>query len=336
MTRTRLAICIPTYNRGAFIEETLRSVLEQVDGNVEICLSDNASTDDTVAVARRVLGGYDHARIHVAPQNRGADANYLAAVSLATASFCLILGSDDTLAPGAITTLLTRIDQCDPDILVFDRRMCTVHMRPLRVEHMLRNTSERSFNFNKPGALDAYLDNARSLCAVFSYVSGVVFRRSIWNSATDAEPWIGSAYVHSYKLLVACCRGARLHYVPKPLVNCRLGNDSFREHGLCHRVLIDLDGFARLAELLADHDLPRAGALIRSLIREEYPFWRIVRYQSILGTEPLWPELLTRLRGDYGFSPHWLASATFLGRVPGVARTSFILRDLIHRINSLK
>lgn len=330
---TRLSICIPTYNRAAFIEETLHSVMQQASDDVEICLSDNASTDDTVAVARRVLDGFPNARISVAPENRGADANYLAAVALATAPYCLILGSDDTLAPGAIAALLARLEALTPDIVVFDRRMCTVDLSPLRVEHMLRDATERTFNFDRPGDFDAYLGRARSLCAAFSYISGIVFRKSVWDAATEADSWVGSAYVHSYKLLHGCVEGARLHYLPEPLVNCRLGNDSFRDRGLCRRVLIDLHGFARLADFLVDHGSPKAAAQVRALIGEEYPFWRIVRYQHILGNDPLWPDLLRRLRKDYGFSPLWLQGATLLGRIPGIARLSFILRDFTQRLS---
>lgn len=329
---TRLSVCIPTYNRVGFIEETLRSVLEQATGDVEICLSDNASVDDTVAVARRILAGFPNVRVAVAPENLGADANYLAAVALSTSPFCIILGSDDTLAPGALTAILQRLDGTDPDIMVFDRQMCAIDMRPLRVEHMLRDVTERTFDLGRPAAFETYLGNARSLCAAFSYISGIAFRKSVWDAASDAAPWVGSAYVHSYKLFHACIRGARLHYLPLPLVNCRLGNDSFRDRGLCRRVLIDLDGFARLADLLAENGQPRAGAFVRALIREEYPFWRIVRYQRIIGHDPLWPGLLTLLHTDYGFSTLRLRSAATLGRIPGVARLSFILRDFTQKL----
>lgn len=331
---TRLAVCIPTYNRAGFIEETLRSVLGQATGDIEICLSDNASTDNTVAVARRVLAGFPNVRIAVSAQNLGADTNYLSAVSLSTSPFCIILGSDDTLAPDALAAILRRIDETDPDIIVFDRQMCAIDMRPLRVEHMLRDVTERTFELGQVGAFDSYLGNARSLCAAFSYISGIVFRKSAWDAATDAAPWVGSAYVHSYKLFHACIRGARLHYLPLALVNCRLGNDSFRDRGLCRRVLIDLDGFARLANLLATNGQARAGSFVRALIREEYPFWRIVRYQRILGRDPLWPGLLTQLRTDYGFSALRLRGATTLGRIPGVARLSFILRDFTQKLSS--
>lgn len=48
-----ISIIIPTYNRKEFIKETIQSVLDQdYEGNLEIIISDDGSTDDTLAIAR--------------------------------------------------------------------------------------------------------------------------------------------------------------------------------------------------------------------------------------------------------------------------------------------
>lgn len=324
----RLAICIPTFNRAAYIAATIASVLSQADARIELCIADNASTDDTVALARAATRGFAATRIAVSASNLGADANYLAAVALAKADYCLILGSDDILAPGAITAILDEIEQHDPDILLFDRRTCTVTMTPLRIEHALSPAVAACFQMGIAGTLDEYMNRAESLCAAFSYISSVVFRKREWDLATDHISWVGSAYVHSYKLLSRCCAGARVRYLPEPLVDCRLGNDSFRANGLCQRVLIDLHGFGRLAQTLDEREQPTAASRLRGLIRKEYTFWRLVRYQRILSTDPAWREVLEELEKAFHVPSLWLAAAVGLGRVPGVGRASFILRDL--------
>ena len=45
------SIIIPTYNRAAFIEETIKSVLEQTYPHYEIIVVDNCSTDNTASLA---------------------------------------------------------------------------------------------------------------------------------------------------------------------------------------------------------------------------------------------------------------------------------------------
>lgn len=331
MTTPRLAICIPTYNRANFIADTIASVLTQVNVRIDLCISDNASTDDTVMVARAATRDFPSTCISVSPTNLGADSNYLAAVGLAEADYCLILGSDDILVPGAIATLLYEIDRYNPDILLFDRRVCSIRMEPLRIEHALRPAMAAEFHMSTAGTLDDYMGQAESLCAAFSYISGVVFRKREWDLVSDHTDWVGSAYVHSYKLIERCCAGVNVRYVPVPLVDCRLGNDSFRENGLCRRVLIDLHGFSRLAHLLEARGHPLAAKRLRALIRKEYTFWRLVRYQSILAADPDWREVIDGLQEGFHVPPIWLAAATALGRIPGVGRASFILRDFYLR-----
>jgi abequosyltransferase len=327
VTTPRLAICIPAYNREAYIADTIKSVLEQADERIELCISDNGSTDNTVAIALATIRNFSATRISIAPKNLGADTNYLAAVALATAEFCLLLGSDDILAPGAIASLLDEIERHDPDILLFDRLTCTSTMEPLRIEHALRPATAADFPMSTKGTLETYLAKAESLCAAFSYISSVVFRKKEWDLAYNHSDWVGSAYVHSYKLLIRCCSGAHLRYLPEPLVFCRLGNDSFRDNGLCHRILIDLHGFSRLANLLEGHGDSVSATRIRSLMRKEYSFWRIVRYQSLLAADPAWHKVTKSLLEDFTTPKLWLYLAIGLGCTPGVGRASFILRD---------
>ena len=46
-----LSICIPTYNRAEYLKEALDSIIKQINDTnrdkVEICISDNASEDNT-------------------------------------------------------------------------------------------------------------------------------------------------------------------------------------------------------------------------------------------------------------------------------------------------
>jgi glycosyltransferase involved in cell wall biosynthesis len=46
----RVTVSIPTYNRSGMLWEALGSVLSQSLGDIEVIVSDNASTDDTRAV----------------------------------------------------------------------------------------------------------------------------------------------------------------------------------------------------------------------------------------------------------------------------------------------
>ena len=46
----KLSICIPTHNRAEFLPATLESIAAQWTDDIEIAVSDNASTDHTAAI----------------------------------------------------------------------------------------------------------------------------------------------------------------------------------------------------------------------------------------------------------------------------------------------
>ena len=51
-TLPRVCICIPTYNVASTIRKTLESILNQTYSNIEVHISDNASTDNTLNIIR--------------------------------------------------------------------------------------------------------------------------------------------------------------------------------------------------------------------------------------------------------------------------------------------
>jgi abequosyltransferase len=300
---------------------------------LEICVADNASSDDTAEIVKSFSAKLGSVKYFCWDINQGADRNFLKSVDIASGDYCWILGSDDPIAPKAISTILKTLTVEGPSIVLFNRMLCTREMQILREDRFLKVgvAARRTFDFAKPGELENYLESARSICATFSYLSSMVFKKSDWDAVSDYEQFVGSAYVHSYKLLVLCERGAKLEYVNDPLVLCRLGNDSFRELGIAKRVLIDLDGYVRLAQTCFSNRRPRCSAALLAVLRYEYPLTRILRYQGVLGADPLWPTIVKRLSTDVGHSRLAIALATFLGRSRLIVNFSFMLRDLLSK-----
>jgi glycosyltransferase involved in cell wall biosynthesis len=53
-TMNILTICIPTYNRASLIDEALNHLIPIIsDLKIEICISDNASPDNTQAIIKK-------------------------------------------------------------------------------------------------------------------------------------------------------------------------------------------------------------------------------------------------------------------------------------------
>ena len=82
------SICIPTYNRAAFLQETLDSIVAQWDDDLEITVADNASEDDTERLVESYRQRYGSVRYFRWGANQGADRNYLKSVELAAGRYC--------------------------------------------------------------------------------------------------------------------------------------------------------------------------------------------------------------------------------------------------------
>ena len=48
-----ISICIATYNGGEYIEKTLTSITKQNLKNIEVIISDDLSTDNTLEICNR-------------------------------------------------------------------------------------------------------------------------------------------------------------------------------------------------------------------------------------------------------------------------------------------
>jgi glycosyltransferase involved in cell wall biosynthesis len=102
--RPLLSICIPTFNRASSLERLMECISLQVakpNGTVEICISDNCSSDQTRQVAEKWSEKLP-IRYNRNKANLGYDGNILALLSMAKGSFAWIMGDDDVFEPGAI------------------------------------------------------------------------------------------------------------------------------------------------------------------------------------------------------------------------------------------
>lgn len=319
----KLSICIPTYNREKFLGELLESILAQANpSEVEIVVSDNASTDNTSQVIAKFQTRYSKITYAVAPQNMGPDRNYLTSVALARGEYCWLMGSDDVLPPGAIETMLRHLSSGD-DIYLTGRREANYNLQPIRDRVWLApNEASQRFDFSKPQELLRYLNACRSLGGLFSYLSSIVVKKKSWDRIPFDESFIGSAYSHVYVLLSLVLQGCRLQYLTSPLVVSRSGNDSFFTDWVT-RTLIDFKGYHQLAlSLIPD---PRVRAAFLGVMRREYPAISLIK-TKILAPSKHWPQLVNMAQSIYGFSPRIFLLAKLIypfGRVALLAKRRF-------------
>jgi glycosyltransferase involved in cell wall biosynthesis len=98
-----VSIGLPTYNRAEPLRRAVESVLSQDYQNIELIISDNASTDETEALGSEFARHDGRVRYLRQSTNQGPAFNFSAVLEQAQGEFFMWLGDDDWLDPGYIS-----------------------------------------------------------------------------------------------------------------------------------------------------------------------------------------------------------------------------------------
>lgn len=104
-----VSIGLPTYNRAAKLRRAVASALAQDYANIELVISDNASTDETQAFCEELCARDPRVRYVRQPVNRGLTPNHHAVVEHARGEFFLFLSDDDWLDPAYVSACLAAL-----------------------------------------------------------------------------------------------------------------------------------------------------------------------------------------------------------------------------------
>ena len=93
----QVSVCMVTYNHGKFIEQAIKSVLEQdVNFEYEIVVGEDCSTDTTASILRELQRkNQNRIRVIYRPANIGSKANFLNTLSVCNGEYVAFLDGDD-------------------------------------------------------------------------------------------------------------------------------------------------------------------------------------------------------------------------------------------------
>jgi glycosyltransferase involved in cell wall biosynthesis len=122
-----ISVCIPVFNGERYIAEAIESVLTQTCQDFEIVISDNCSTDNTLAIIR----SYNDPRIRCFSNsaNLGQAVNLRRALELPRGKYCKILCADDFLYKDCLKVQAEILEKPENQsvVLVFCRRDVVGH-----------------------------------------------------------------------------------------------------------------------------------------------------------------------------------------------------------------
>jgi glycosyltransferase involved in cell wall biosynthesis len=290
--RPLVSIVTPSYNQARFLEETIRSVLDQDYPAVEYIVVDDGSSDDSVEVIRRYE---DRLAWWTTQPNAGQVAAINRGFERSTGDLMGFLNSDDTLLPGALSAMVEALT-ADPELLL-------VYGDALYTDERSRETGylpSRDFDVvQMVRACDNHVVQPSSL-----------WRREAWQ---QAGPFDERAYYFFDFEFFLQLDPRRVKRLPKSLATYRIHPEAKSTGAQARRLAAD---HARLAdEFFARGPLPaaarphaREGRATAYLLASEFAYEGLelgLARRYVLTGLRLWPRRA---------SPRWisLAAKTFL------------------------
>ena len=113
-----VSVNVLMYNSSKYILETLESIKAQTYQNIELIMSDDKSTDNTVQICEKWIAKnknrFASYQILVPDHNTGQSGNYNRAFRAATGEWIKEIDGDDLLLPNCLTDLMEFVD-ANPD-----------------------------------------------------------------------------------------------------------------------------------------------------------------------------------------------------------------------------
>jgi len=107
----KIDVVIPCYNYGRFLEECVRSVLDQPIRDVRVLIIDDASSDNSLSVAKKLAEADPRVSVTAHRANRGHIFTYNEGLlDWANAEYSLLLSADDILTEGALGRAIEVLD----------------------------------------------------------------------------------------------------------------------------------------------------------------------------------------------------------------------------------
>ena len=290
----KLSICIPVYNMDIYLDEALKSIshelanFPEVKSLVEVCISNNASSDKTADVIQKWKQSLPIIA-HENEMNLGCDQNFIDVINMASGQYCWYLGGDDALLTGALRKVFSLLDKC-LDIILANRTECDKSLNPMRINLWLRG-HRQYWNTKKISDQVDYLRRIKSMGGLFSYLSSLLFRKDAWTQVDYQNKFTGTGYSHVSMMLGMFKQGVRLWYCEESLVLCR-DNDVFSSaFGSTNRLILDLRGYGAFIE----HFFPDSQNVVHRemlrVIRRDHGMKNVASFRSREEDSGKWGEV---------------------------------------------
>jgi glycosyltransferase involved in cell wall biosynthesis len=119
--KPRVSIAMPVYNGDNYLEYALKTALAQTYADFEIVISDNASTDRTEEICRRLVESDSRVHYYRSEVNRGVYWNFRRGLELSQGEYFMWLAHDDGLTPEFLERCVAALDAEPESVLAYTK-----------------------------------------------------------------------------------------------------------------------------------------------------------------------------------------------------------------------
>ena len=244
-----LTIAIPVYNREVFLRRLLNTIIPYINNDVELFVSDNASTDNTMEMMR---SEFPDVICYRNEENLGADGNFLECYKKASGKYVWLVGSDDIITEGAIDRILqfitvnanidmpliflnhnnfegqyTGVNCCKPAYLDVNENDKVVHSKNELIEYAGRQLTFMSAFLLKKDYIDKVLEPERFLKTNFiqTYFAlevaknfsdfGIIFYPCVSQDLTPGNSYFHNRYSRLFHVFGSCMYEVLVNHATK-------------------------------------------------------------------------------------------------------------------------
>ena len=118
----KVTIIIPIYNSECYLDECLKSVLQQNFNNYEVICIDDGSEDNSREIVKKYAERYEFIKIIFHEKNRGLSAARNTGLKNACGKYVLFLDADDMIVPETLEELYQCAEQYNLDNIYFNMK----------------------------------------------------------------------------------------------------------------------------------------------------------------------------------------------------------------------
>ena len=205
---SKFSVLIANYNNGHFFAECYKSLLAQTETDWETVILDDGSTDNSLAIIKKIVENDPRVKIYENGENKGIGYTKKRLISLAESEICGFLDPDDALVSHALEIVLkTHSENKEAGLVYSNLVFCDENLQPQSVHKAKQITSLDQSYYNFRGEISSF----------------ATLKKNIYEKTSGIDPFLKIAEDKDWYMKM--CEVAPVKYIDEDLYLYRIHNN---------------------------------------------------------------------------------------------------------------